>query len=144
MPAFTVRTATADEIIDLRHRMLRQGLPREAAKFEIDANPHTLHAAALASDVVVGCATFTPCPLDTEPAWQLRGMAVDGAWQNAGLGRAVLAFMEGQLRDRSVTLLWCNARTPAVPFYQRQGWRVISDEFHIPTAGPHFRMRKDL
>ena len=141
---FTITAATAEEIIDLRHRMLRQGLPIDEARFEIDRNPQTVHAAAWAGNAIVGCATFTPGPLDGQPAWQLRGMAVDDAWQGTGVGRAVLAFLEAQMRERGVTLLWCNARTPAVPFYERQGWRVISSEFHIPTAGPHFRMRKDL
>ena len=40
--------------------------------------------------------------------------------------------------------LWCNARTPAVGFYQRMGWAVVSDVFEIPTAGPHVRMTKRL
>ena len=35
-------------------------------------------------------------------------------------------------------------RAPAVPFYQRAGWTVVSDVFDIPTAGPHHRMTRDL
>jgi ribosomal protein S18 acetylase RimI-like enzyme len=38
--------------------------------------------------------------------------------------------------------LWCNAREPAVGFYRRMGWRVISERFHIETAGPHFKMSR--
>ena len=37
-------------------------------------------------------------------------------------------------------LLWCNARVPAMGFYQKLAWQVVSDEFHIPTAGPHVKM----
>jgi hypothetical protein len=35
---------------------------------------------------------------------------------------------------------WCNARVVALAFYRAQGWIVISDEYDIPTAGPHRRM----
>jgi predicted GNAT family N-acyltransferase len=41
-------------------------------------------------------------------------------------------------------LLWCNARTPAVRFYQKQGWTPVGEEFDVPLAGPHVRMFKRL
>jgi hypothetical protein len=41
-------------------------------------------------------------------------------------------------------LLWCNARLPAVGFYEKQGWITISDTFEIPTAGPHRKMKKEI
>jgi hypothetical protein len=78
------------------------------------------------------------------PARQLRGMAVVTEWQKAGVGRGLLLLLESELMLQSVHLLWCNARQPAVPFYERLGWRTISEQFEIPTAGPHFRMRRDL
>jgi hypothetical protein len=31
-----------------------------------------------------------------------------------------------------------------VPFYQRHGWAVASDEFIVETAGPHFKMTLKL
>ena len=40
--------------------------------------------------------------------------------------------------------MWCNARTPAVGFYQRHGWVVASEEFEVKTAGPHFKMTLKL
>jgi len=41
-------------------------------------------------------------------------------------------------------LLWCNARVPAVGFYESLGWRVVSERFEIPTAGPHVKMVRRL
>ena len=32
----------------------------------------------------------------------------------------------------------------AIPFYQRQGWAVDSDEFDISTAGPHRKLFKKM
>ncbi|MAE73565.1 MAG: GNAT family N-acetyltransferase, partial [Bdellovibrionaceae bacterium] len=36
--------------------------------------------------------------------------------------------------------LWCNARTSAVPLYDRAGFTKIGDEFEIDPIGPHFLM----
>jgi GNAT superfamily N-acetyltransferase len=141
---FDVRDATARDLRPLRHCMLRQGMPPDAAIFEGDDEPHTLHAAAWGEGAVVGCGSLVRRPLDgVHPAYQLRGMAVATDWQQRGVGAAVLRHLEARAVAAGFHLLWCNARTPAVPFYERQGWRVISDEFLVPTAGPHFKMRKD-
>jgi len=43
-----------------------------------------------------------------------------------------------------VPLLWANVRKPAVEFYRKHGWIIVSDEFEIPTAGPHFKMLRQL
>jgi GNAT superfamily N-acetyltransferase len=80
-----------------------------------------------------------------QAAYRLRGMAVDPDFHRSGIGRKLLDLLEARVREtKYTTLLWCNARTPAVPFYESMGWRVVSDEFDIPTAGPHFVMIKDL
>ena len=86
-----------------------------------------------------------PSTWDGAPAWQLRGMATDPAFRATGVGRAMLLYLERLLAAESdVRQLWCNARTPARGFYERLGWRVVSDVFEIPTAGPHVRMTKRL
>ena len=41
-------------------------------------------------------------------------------------------------------MLWANCRTPAAVFYSKAGWIKVSDEFEIPTAGPHFKMVRRL
>jgi predicted GNAT family N-acyltransferase len=45
-----------------------------------------------------------------------------------------------QESDGEVRLMWCNARSPAVRFYERNGWMLASEEFVIESAGPHFKM----
>ncbi len=58
-----------------------------------------------------------------------------------GVGRQLLRFIETELKfDQDNRTLWCNARVPAAPFYQKLGWRIVSEVFDIPTAGPHVRM----
>ena len=142
-----LRRARLAEVIDLRHAVLRQGLPRDAAVFEGDEAPTTRHYGAFAGGEAVCCATLHAVPWEAEPAWQLRGMATAPHLRGKGVGRELMEVIESELlREASSVprLLWCNARVPAAGFYQTLGWRIVSDEFEIPTAGPHFRMVKRL
>lgn len=82
-------------------------------------------------------------PYNGELAWRLRGMCTDTSYQSRGFGGKLLACAERAItKDSNLRLFWCNARVPALEFYQRHGWKVDSEEFDIPTAGPHRRMVK--
>ena len=48
--AVLVKKVSVDRIIELRHRMLREGLPAETAHFSGDDDPNTLHFAAFLAD----------------------------------------------------------------------------------------------
>jgi len=136
---------TIDRLIDLRHATLRQGLPRESAYFAGDESPDAVHIAAMLEEVVVGCASFHLNTWESRPAYQLRGMATADSIRRRGVGRAMLLFAEDLLKQEGATRqLWCNARVPAVPFYESMGWTVVSEVFDIPTAGPHVRMTKTV
>lgn len=140
-----IRRTNLAGILDLRHAVLRAGLPRDTAIFPGDDASTTLHLGAFAADRNVGCATFHLNEYHGEPAWQLRGMATADDYRGRGVGAALLTLAQEILMAESpLRLWWCNARKPAVPFYQKQGWRIDSEEFVIPTAGPHFRMIRRL
>jgi GNAT superfamily N-acetyltransferase len=145
-PPFDVRLAAPHELVDLRWRILRDGLPRAEAVFAGDELATSIHVAATdAGGNVVGCATLHLNEWEGAPAYQLRGMATDPDLRRFGLGRRMLDLAEAEAARRAVTRqFWCNARVPAIAFYQSLGWAVRSDEFHIPTAGPHRRMTKRL
>ena len=142
----------ADQILELRHRILRAGLPPETACFPADDAETTLHLAAYLADASgraagqpVACLSFMLNSFGAEPAWQLRGMAVAEAHQGCGLGSRLIAQAEEALAQQGgVGLLWCNARLPAMGFYKKLGWTVVSEVFEIPTAGPHVKMSKKL
>jgi GNAT superfamily N-acetyltransferase len=144
LSGLVLRAASAAEVVDLRHAVLRAGLPRATAQFPGDDSADTRHFVAEVRRQVIGCLSFMHSDMEGRPAWQLRGMAVAEEYRRLGIGGRLLKFAEDQvLRDSPGRLLWCNARKPAVAFYRRHGWRIISEEFVIPTAGPHFRMAKE-
>jgi GNAT superfamily N-acetyltransferase len=136
---------TLDRILDLRHAILRTGLPREQAIFRGDELATTLHVAAVRGSDVVGCASFHLNHWQDAAAYQLRGMATAESARRQGVGRQMLSYAEAELLSRGQTRqLWCNARVPAIPFYEAMGWTVESGVIEIPTAGPHVKMAKSL
>ncbi|HET6251544.1 MAG TPA: GNAT family N-acetyltransferase [Tepidisphaeraceae bacterium] len=143
-----IRPARLSEIIDLRHRILRAGLPRETAIFSGDELPTSRHFGAFivraGSEEAVGCATFHLNTWENQPAWQLRGMATSEEIRGKGVGRGLLQWAERELLAvaDAPRVWWCNARVPAIGFYELNGWKVVSEPFDIPTAGPHVRMAR--
>ncbi|TXD37230.1 GNAT family N-acetyltransferase [Lujinxingia vulgaris] len=136
-------------ILPLRTRVLRAHFPAgQLAHFEGDDLPHTHHFAAWAGDEVVGVLSLfqNPMPGDSQPAWQLRGMAVAPELQGQGVGGRLLehALTRQALADPTLTLVWCNARQRAVPFYERHGFTIVSPLFEIEGVGPHHRMARAM
>src|SRR5690349_4064878 len=118
---------SVDVILDLRHRLLRAGLPKESAQFPGDEIPSTWHLAVFnlgANDAPpISCASFMLNTYKDETAWQLRGMATEIGYQGKGFGGELLRCGETLITvDSNVRLFWCNARVPAIPFYQKHGW----------------------
>lgn len=137
--------ADAEAVIELRLMVLRAGLARESAVFAGDEDPRSRHWIAVFNGKTVGCVTLHASTWEESPAWQLRGMAVAPELRNGGVGAMLLRAVEGSVRsDSPMPMLWCNARVPAVNFYRKHGWRVVSEEFEVPTAGPHVKMLKRL
>lgn len=121
----------------LRLEVLRPGFPPEAAIFPGDDALTTVHIGAFLPDGrCVGIATLVE-----NDGLQLRGMAVDPTRQGHGIGAAILQKVYQVTAEQGRDSLWCNARTSASGFYAKQGWLRESDEFDIPTVGPHYKMR---
>ncbi len=139
------REARLDEIIQLRHDVLIVHTDRDSPYFEGDEEETTMHFGAFEEKEIIACLTFLQRPWDHEPAWQLRGMATRPRWRGWGIGRELLIYAEETIRMRSdIIRLWCDARIPAVAFYEKQGWRVMSERFEIKGVGPHVKMSKLL
>ncbi|MBC8106373.1 MAG: GNAT family N-acetyltransferase [Anaerolineae bacterium] len=140
-----IRRGNTEELIDLRHEILRTGLPRESAYFKGDDEPTTIHVVAALDGKVVGCATMLQRRWEHQSAWQLRGMAVAPSLRGTGIGGKLLNEIErlADAQDFS-NQFWANARVPAVKFYQDHGWTVVSEEFMIEHAGPHVKIKKRM
>lgn len=140
----SIGETSVSKILGLRHRELRVGRPFESAHFSCDEVEGVRHFALSHDGEPVVCLSMTPAQWRGQSAWQLRGMATDSRVQGHGLGRRLLSSVVAMLhRDTPRRVFWCNARTHAIGFYEKQGWSVVSDEFDIPLVGPHRRMLLD-
>lgn len=148
MSSLEVRRISAEETLDLRHAVLRAGLPRETAIFPGDEAESSRHFGAFLDGQLVGVVTIHFVPLldqpDFDSAYQLRGMATADGLRGQGIGRALLNACIEAAAQNGAQWIWCNARTPAMGFYAQQGFKTQGGIFDIPTAGPHVRMLRPL
>jgi GNAT superfamily N-acetyltransferase len=134
-----VRPATAEEVRELRLRVLRPGAPLVPSAYDIE--PATLHVGAFDGTVTVGCATVFPEAYEEEPAaWRLRGMAVAPDYQGRGIGQRVLDATTDRAVAAGAGLLWATGRVSALTFYERLGWEVVGELFYYGPANLPHRM----
>jgi thiamine transport system ATP-binding protein len=134
---------------DLRRRVLRDGTSSDVVEFRGDDAPDVVHLAALGADGdVVGVVTMLSAPCPHRPgrnSRQLRGMAVDPAWQRRQVGAALLRAFVERARAGGAEVVWANARDSALGFYERAGFTVAGDGFvTADTHLPHHAVVLDL
>jgi GNAT superfamily N-acetyltransferase len=66
---------------------------------------------------------------DLAKAWRLRGMATRPELRSTGIGSRVLQTCIDHVRADGGGLLWCEARVPAVGFYERAGFVTWGEPF---------------
>lgn len=152
-----LRTISAVETHPLRQLVLRPGQPASTCLWPGDDAAGSIHLAAVVDGVIVSIASILPEALppvcgtavaeasrSAVRAYRLRGMATHPARRRQGYGTALLDECLRRARDLGADWLWCNARTPAIPFYRRAGLAEVGEEFEPPGLGPHRVMWIDL
>jgi GNAT superfamily N-acetyltransferase len=132
----------------LRQEVLRPGRAVRDCVYPGEDDSRAAHAAALrrgptpdADLLVLAVGVVMPEAPSWDPAapdgWRIRGMATRPDVRGAGLGRLVLDLLVSHVATEGGGLLWCNARTPALSFYERAGFLPRGDVFDLPEIGPH-------
>jgi GNAT superfamily N-acetyltransferase len=149
MPQWNVEVIPGQLSRELRRSVLRPHYAVDAL-LPGDSLPEAVHLGAFAVDgedrvLASACLIFPePCPwLPDVTAWQLRSMATDPAWRGAGAGSQILRAAKQISADAGATVLWCQAREPAIPFYRRNGFAEFGELFDT-ELGPHRRMWIEL
>lgn len=144
------------QVLPLRTKILRPNFPPDTlAHFAEDRLEQTLHFGLITPEQqVLAIATVFPQPfphsLEEETtaanALQLRGMAVDTAFQARGLGKILIEALIPELASRFSldSILWCHARQSAAGFYIRLEFLPSGTPFHIADIGPHIVMWRGL
>jgi GNAT superfamily N-acetyltransferase len=139
-----VRRVELDTILALKQRVLRPHQTIEELAQENAGLPDLACFAVVEGERVIGTATVhreaAPWAPHETRAWRLRSMATEEGRRGEGIGTAALAAAVEHVRSQGARLFWCNARTPAIAFYERAGFRTRGDPWDEPHIGPHIAM----
>lgn len=142
-----MRRVPVEVTLPLRQQVLRPHETLDQLRLTGDDDPDAGHFAAFdAGGLVVGTASVRReappwAPAETG-AWRLRGMATAELRRGGGIGSAVLHAVVKHVADHGGGLLWCNARLPALAFYQRAGFAIRGEPWDEPQIGPHIAMQR--
>ncbi len=140
---------SAQDTYPIRQQVLVPSHELKKAKFENDDDEDvSFHLGAFQNSQLVSVASFfyerNPIFEDLHQ-YQLRGMATLPENQGQGLSSELLTTAFPIIKQNFCTLLWCNARTSAIGYYEKVGFKKFNDEvFEIDEIGPHVLMYKNI
>ena len=128
------------QALALRYKMLREPLGLHFTPAELEKDLHDLHFGLFLENEIAACLTLTVCE---GRRMKMRQVATAATLHGKGYGRQLNEAAENFARSEGFKTMFCNARKTAVPFYQRLGYAVVSEEF-LEVGIPHFVMEKGL
>ncbi|PZX93770.1 GNAT family N-acetyltransferase [Flavobacterium aquariorum] len=135
------------ETYSVRHAVLRKGKPIETCQFEGDGLPSTYHFGYFLNNDLVGIISIfknNNSIFAANNQYQIRGMAVLELHQNKGIGESLVKHCEVYCKKMQSDLIWFNARTAAVGFYEKSGYTTVGTAFEISDVGEHYLMVKSV
>jgi N-acetylglutamate synthase-like GNAT family acetyltransferase len=129
-----------EQMVHLRITVLLQPLGIPASYIKPENEGQDLHLGAFADGVIIGCCVLTN---KGNGQIQLRQMAVAAKLQGQRIGATILDFAEQTAREKGYSLLFMHARNPVIPFYKKNGYHIVGEEFFEVGIG-HHRMEKEL
>lgn len=142
-----VKQIEAKDTLELRSKILRNGLETSKCYFDHDHDENTFHLGAFVNEKLASVASFY---LEKHPEitgeyhYRLRGMATLPQYQGKGFSRSLLRTAFPMIKQNHVYTVWCNARVSAIGFYEKVGFVIRSEKFEIPGVGPHVVMSLEL
>lgn len=119
-----VTRITAEECLDLRHRVLWPDLKREESRLEGDDVAE--HFGIFYNNTLISCLSIFSVSNDSR---QIRKFATDTLFQGQGYGSSLLQFVLDNQRYSGGKTVFLNARLSAVSFYQKFGFVTQGDIF---------------
>jgi len=143
----SLKIVKSDDLLNLRSKILRNNLDPNLCRFPGDKEINSFHIGAFNGNTLIGGVSVmkNECKKKELPnCFQLRGLFVDKEFQQNGIGKTIVNFVENRLRDSGVNYLWMNARESAVLFYLKLNYSNSKISYVINEIGLHYLMYKKL
>lgn len=124
----------------LRYKILRKPLNLDYSYKDLIAKKDEFQLGVLYKRNIIACLLLKKMNINT---LKMRQVAVEEAWQSKGIGTYMVSKTEEFSISKGFESIILNARKTAVPFYLRQNYEIISEEF-LEVGIPHFTMQKIL
>lgn len=128
------------QMVKMRDEILRKPLGLNFSESELEKEKDYILIGAFEDDEMLGCCMIVE---EDSTIARLRQMAVLNNLQGKGIGRALILFAENLARDHGYKNITMRARKNTVPFFEKMGYQVTSNEF-IELTIPHVEMEKEL
>jgi predicted GNAT family N-acyltransferase len=129
-----------DKALSLRYEVLRKPLQLLFTEAELQKDREDIHFGLFDGEKILACLILTK---GDNRRIKMRQVAVDHNLQGQGLGKELSEAAENYAREKGFDIVFCNARKVAVPFYEKMGYKIVSDEFTEVNI-PHYTMEKPL
>ena len=110
-----IKPAAIAEVWAMRQAVMYPGEPIEMVKLPDDDSG--VHTGVYEGDELLSVISF----FEKNNELQFRKFATRTDKQGQGYGSRLLQYVMDEAVRRQVVAIWCNARTNAIPFYQRFG-----------------------
>jgi len=118
-----IKEAELDEILPIRHKVLWPDKPLEFVKVEGD--DQGVHLGLYENSQLLTIISLFP----EGKSMRFRKFATLPAYQNRGLGKMMILKVIDYAKENHFERLWCDARTDALNFYERVGFKKFSEPF---------------
>ena len=141
----TIKDISADDTYKIRSEVLRKEIDLPS-QFSGDFDKNTFHLGVFENEKLVGISSFMKTDnSEFEPdQYQLRGMATLSEVRGKGFGKLMLDKAVLILKEKKITVLWCNAREIALQFYVKQDFEIKGKPFEINKIGLHYKLFKNI
>lgn len=132
-----IRSITSEQTLAIRHQVLWPDYPLDFCR--VPEDEQGLHLGGyIDQQLVIVASLFL-----SDNKMRLRKFACLPEHQSRGYGGAMLTHMRQLAKQHAAQQLWFDARESAIAFYQRHGFKVISERFFKEDV-PYVKMGSAL
>ncbi|MBS4198707.1 GNAT family N-acetyltransferase [Bacillus sp. FJAT-49732] len=135
-----VKVSTETQLQDAYNIRNKVFVEEQKVPYELEIDefePHSDHFVLYSEGTPIGAGRFRV--LDGKG--KIERICVLSLNRGSGAGKIIMGAIEDHAKESGIVILKLNAQTYAIPFYEKLGYTVVSDEF-LDAGIPHKTMEK--